>query len=147
VSARCRIRLPLIAVLLCLWITRGLTADDDNVDNARPPRGETELRAWLENMVWHHHFSDAEIREATGLSQVEIAAALKKFDIRPETKVKRKADAPLLVLPYPGGRHPRIGFLDGAARSGRQRSVSLRRGMKPATLSQTSRKLSGRTSV
>src|SRR5262249_41132707 len=32
---------------------------------------------------------------------------------------------PLLVLPYPGGRHPRIGFLDGAVRPQRETKVSV----------------------
>src|SRR5262249_5309985 len=77
------------------------------------------------NMVWYHHFSNAEIREATGLSPEEVTATLEKFDIRPETKVKRKADAPLLVLPHPGGRHPRLGFLDGAVRPQRETKISV----------------------
>src|SRR5262245_11574535 len=91
-------------------------ADDNQPDNARLPRDEADLRYWLENMVWHHRFSTDEIRGATGISEGEIAVALRKFDILPETKPKRQAGAPLLVLPYPGGRHPRIGFLDGAVR-------------------------------
>jgi peptidoglycan/xylan/chitin deacetylase (PgdA/CDA1 family) len=83
-------------------------------DNFRRPAKDDDLRHWLGNMVWYHHFTTAEIREATGLSAEEIRRALDRFAIRPETRPKRPADAPLLVLPYPGGRHPRIGFLDGA---------------------------------
>ena len=37
----------------------------------------------------------------------------------------RAPDAPVLVLPYPGGRHPRIGFLDGAIRPQRESKVSV----------------------
>ena len=62
---------------------------------------------------------------ATGLAPREIDAALKRFDIRPETKPKRPADAPLLALPYPGGRHPRIGFLDGAVQPQRETKISV----------------------
>jgi hypothetical protein len=113
---------PVVALCAVLSV-RGESADDDR--NARPPGDETDLRYWLENMVWHHRYSTAEIREATGLSDEKIAAALKKFDIRPETKPKRPADASLLVLPYPGGRHPRIGFLDGAVRPQRETKVSI----------------------
>jgi hypothetical protein len=55
----------------------------------------------------------------------EIDGALRRFDIRPQTKPKRGADAPLLVLPYPGGRHPRIGFLDGAVDPQREAKISV----------------------
>jgi len=96
-----------------------------SLDAFRRPRDDADLRRWLENMVWYHHFSTAEIRMATGLSNGEIAAALERFGIRPETRPKRPADAPLLVLPYPGGRHPRIGFLDGAIRPQRDTKLSV----------------------
>jgi peptidoglycan/xylan/chitin deacetylase (PgdA/CDA1 family) len=91
----------------------------------RPPRDEDDLRRWLENMVWHHRFAPAEIRAATGLEPEPIAAALDRFGIRPETRPARPAGAPLLVLPYPGGRHPRTGFLDGAIRPQRETKVSV----------------------
>jgi hypothetical protein len=93
--------------------------------NFRKPKDDADLRYWLENMVWHHQFSEAEITAATGLSKGEIAAALKKFNISAATKPKRPADAPLLVLPYPGGRHPRIGFLEGAIDPQRETKVSV----------------------
>ncbi len=102
----------------------GLGADNPPT-NARRPESEAELRSWLENMVWYHHFTNAEIAAATGLEDTEIAAALKRFDIRPETKPERPDDAPLLVLPYPGGRHPRIGFLDGAIDPQRETKLSV----------------------
>jgi hypothetical protein len=102
----------------------GAVRAQDDAD-ARKPKNDAELRYWLGNMVWHHQFSDAEIAAATGLGNEQIAAALKKFDINAATKQKRPADAPLLVLPYPGGRHPRIGFLDGAVRPQRETKVSV----------------------
>src|SRR5262245_16136844 len=91
--------------------------------NFRRPEGDGETRYWLQNMVWHHRFTPAEITAATGLSTDDIKAALTKFDIRPENKPVRPADSPLLVLPYPGGRHPRIGFLDGAVRPQRETKI------------------------
>lgn len=94
-------------------------------DETRKPKDDADLKSWLENMVWHHQFTPAEVRSATGLSADEVSAALKRFDIRPETKPKRPSDAPLLVLPYPGGRHPRIGFLEGAIRPQRETKVSV----------------------
>ncbi len=97
----------------------------EEAPNYRKPAGETEMRSWLENMVFYHRFTPAEITAATGLSADEVKAALAKYDIRPESKPKRAADAPLLVLPYPGGRHPRIGFLEGAVRPQRETKVSV----------------------
>jgi hypothetical protein len=97
----------------------------DDVPNHRTPVGDAELRYWLENMIWHHRFAPDEIQAATGLSAEQIAAAAKRFNVTPADRPKRPADAPLLVLPYPGGRHPRIGFLDGAVRPQRETKVSV----------------------
>ncbi|MHC4520193.1 MAG: hypothetical protein ACYTAS_16505, partial [Planctomycetota bacterium] len=40
-------------------------------------------------------------------------------------RAERDANAPLLVLPYPGGRHPRIGFLEGAIDPQRETKFSV----------------------
>jgi len=93
--------------------------------NYRKPTSAAETRFWLENMVWYHRFTPAEITSATGLADDEVKTALAKFDIRLDSKPKRLADAPLLVLPYPGGRHPRIGFLEGAVRPQRETKISV----------------------
>jgi hypothetical protein len=97
----------------------------DDKPNHRKPKEDAELRYWLQNMVWHHRYNTTEISDATGLTADEVQAALKRFEIAPETKPKRKPDATLLVLPYPGGRHPRIGFLDGAVRPQRETKISV----------------------
>src|SRR6187399_2121797 len=57
--------------------------------NYRRPTNETELRFWLENMVWFHRFTTEEIISATGLSRDEIAAGLKKFSISASNRPKR----------------------------------------------------------
>ncbi len=93
--------------------------------NQRRPANDDELRYWLENMVWYHRFTTGEIATATGLSPEEVEAALKRFKISAGTRPARAADAKLLVLPYPGGRHPRIGFLEGAVRPQRETKVSV----------------------
>jgi len=90
----------------------------------RPPLGETDLRSWLENMVVHHGYSPAEVREATGLNDAEIAAALKRFQFSAGPS-PRLAGTPLKVLPYPGGRHPRLGFFDGAIDPQRDTKLSV----------------------
>ncbi|MHC4656423.1 MAG: hypothetical protein ACYS91_15630 [Planctomycetota bacterium] len=102
-----------------------LVEADTTVANARKPRDDKELKYWLENMVWYHHFTNEEIRTATGLTDNKIAGVLKKFNIRQGNRPKRGADAPLLVMPYPGGRHPRIGFLDGAIEPQRETKFSV----------------------
>jgi prepilin-type processing-associated H-X9-DG protein len=99
--------------------------ESTNVTNARRPGNDKELKYWLENMVWYHRFTKEEIKAATGLTEKEIIASLKKFNIRPDNRPKRAEDAPLLVLPYPGGRHPRIGFLDGAIDPQRETKFSV----------------------
>ena len=83
------------------------------------------MRRWLKNMVWYHRFTVPEIDAATGLEEVTIEAALARFAIRPDNRPPRPPDAPLLILPYPGGRHPRIGFLDGAIRPQRETKLSV----------------------
>ena len=98
---------------------------EPKITNTRQPRDDAELKYWLGNMVWHHRYRPAEIATATGLAGAEIEAALRRFDIRPATRPRRKSGSPLLVLPYPGGRHPRIGFLDGAVRPQRETKVSV----------------------
>lgn len=93
--------------------------------NFRKPANDTELRYWLENMIWYHGFSDAEVCEATGLANEEVGAAKKRLNIRPENRPEATQDGKMLVLPYPGGRHPRIGFLEGAIDPQRETKLSV----------------------
>jgi peptidoglycan/xylan/chitin deacetylase (PgdA/CDA1 family) len=93
-------------------------------DNFRRPKGDEETRRWLQNMVWYHRFAIPEVRAATGLLPEEIEAALKKFNIRDETRPTHPADE-ILFMPYPGGRHPRTGFLEGAIRPQRETKISV----------------------
>jgi hypothetical protein len=93
--------------------------------NARPAASDADLRYWLENMAVHHRFALPEMGAALGLTADEVSAALRRLDIDPARAPRRAPDAPLLVLPYPGGRHPRVGFLDGAIRPRRETKVSV----------------------
>jgi hypothetical protein len=113
-----------LLIALCLASQLGFGGENEPV-NSRKPATDAELKYWLENMVWHHRFTTEEVTAATGLSPAEISAALKKFGVTPERRPKRAADAPILVLPYPGGRHPRIGFLDGAINPQRETKISV----------------------
>ena len=44
-------------------------------DNFRKPVNNEELKYWLENMIWYHHFTNIEITAATGLTNEEIYTA------------------------------------------------------------------------
>ncbi len=68
-----------------------------------------ETRYWLE-VCAAHNYSQAETAMATGTEARDVAALRQRYGTRPPTA---PADR-LLLLPYPGGRHPRIGFQDGA---------------------------------
>jgi len=91
----------------------------------RPPADEADLRYWLENMVVFHRFTTEEVNAATGLSPAEVSAALRKFGLTGRTPPPRLPGEPLRVLPYPGGRHPRIGFLEGAILPQRETKISV----------------------
>ena len=91
--------------------------------NARRPTDDKELRYWLDNMIRLHGFNFDEVVAATGLTRDEVRAAVKKFGID-RNGFPEKRDG-LLVVPFPGGRHPRIGFLDGAIRPQRETKVSV----------------------
>lgn len=88
--------------------------------NARPAKSDAELAYWLANMATHR-FSPSEMAAALGLSADEVTKEMKRLEIKPA----RPRGDELLVLPYPGGRHPRIGFRDGAIRPQRETKVSI----------------------
>jgi hypothetical protein len=100
-------------------------APDVTAPEQRAPADDAALRDWLVNMVGWHRFTAAEVHDATGLPPEQVAAALERFQIAPGVHPARKAGEPLVVLPYPGGRHPRIGFLDGAVRPQRETKFSV----------------------
>ncbi|MCI0381069.1 MAG: hypothetical protein L0215_26085, partial [Gemmataceae bacterium] len=93
--------------------------------NSRRPRDDGELRFWLENMVWHHRFSVDEVSAATGLPPEEVERAQQRFGITPETRPVLATKGKVRMLPYPGGRHPRIGFLEGAINPQRETKISV----------------------
>jgi hypothetical protein len=99
-------------------------ASADIARTSRTPTDDKALRFWLENMVWHHRYSGDEVRSATGLGIGVIEAALQRFGISDATRPARPQNA-VLVQPYPGGRHPRTGFLEGALDPERETKVSV----------------------
>ena len=91
----------------------------------RAPETDAELKYWLQNMVWYHGFSMPEMTAATGLDAAALKSALKKFDITSKNGPDHSKTRGLTVIPYPGGRHPRIGFRDGAIRPQRETKFSV----------------------
>jgi hypothetical protein len=123
---RRRVRGCFIALAVISGVAQANEGDSKGAgDESRRPADESEQRFWLENMIWHHRFTPAEVQAATGFSRDEIAAAQKRFEIFQNNKPKRPAGVSLLTLPYPGGRHPRIGFRDGAVNPQRETKVSI----------------------
>jgi hypothetical protein len=100
-------------------------SEEASVSNGRSVTSDPDLRSWLTNMVGYHRFTLEEVRSATGLTLPEIDAAIKRFDIAPGRVPPRGPGDPLVVLPYPGGRHPRIGFLEGAIDPQRETKISV----------------------
>jgi hypothetical protein len=111
--------------LLLLLAALSLTCAGAMPMNARKPNDEAELRYWLRNMVEDHRFTTEEVSAATGLTVEEVEGALRRLDIGRREPPPRRPGEPLRVLPYPGGRHPRIGFLDGAVDPQRETKISV----------------------
>ena len=100
---------------------QGRDSNDPNVSLRNLGRGDIELeqpvelvqtRASLErwtDAMARHGYTVAEAAGVAGLSAEEGSDYERKLAARPAPSQGR-AD----VSPYPGGRHPRIGFLDGA---------------------------------
>ena len=65
-----------------------------------------DLEYWVDNMRRFHHYTWGEIADVSGYTVSEIQELAKGFK-----KVIQPNENKLTVLPYPGGRHPRIGAL------------------------------------
>jgi peptidoglycan/xylan/chitin deacetylase (PgdA/CDA1 family) len=100
---------------------RHLLSSGRDGSNARPARSDTDLRRWLRSMLVHHRYTAAEAAATLGITADEVDAAAKRLGIATDSPDAHRP----VVLPYPGGRHPRIGFLDGAIRPQRETKVSL----------------------
>ncbi len=69
-----------------------------------------ELDYWMGNMLGQHRYAAAEAGAVAGLTPAEVEPFAAKFS----PAAAEPKQPPVKVLPYPGGRHPRIGFLEGA---------------------------------
>jgi len=97
-----------------------LVAAGSDGSNARPAKSDEDLKNWLTSMLIFHSYTTMEAGAALGLSAEQIEAAARRLNVSAETAGPRPA-----LLPYPGGRHPRIGFLEGAIRPQRETKISV----------------------
>ena len=72
-----------------------------------------DLRYWLENMLVDHRFSLTEAAEVCGFTEAETRAKASEFGLFRAAPPAPPPGGQVRVLPYPGGRHPRIGFREG----------------------------------
>lgn len=78
---------------------------------------------WLANALNDHGFGVEEAAAAANIAPAHVRKLLKRAAI-PDTALWHDRNV-LKLLPYPGGRHPRIGFLEGAIDPLRGTKVSL----------------------
>lgn len=112
-----------LTVLQLFFLSSAITAEEPS--EARPIKDPVELKYWLQNMAWHHHYTLDEMSIVLGMEKAQVQTAMKKHNVTFENAPPLKKNVPLRVLPYPGGRHPRIGFLEGAIRPQRETKVSI----------------------
>jgi len=72
-----------------------------------------DLRYWLENMLRYHRYTWAEAAGVCGMSEEEVRRQAGEFGLD-SPALPASSGKVVRVLPYPGGRHPRIGFQEGA---------------------------------
>lgn len=113
-----------LAILLSCLFSLMWPIQADQASQLRSMETDDSLRYWLQNMVWHHRYSTEEIQQVSGLEPTQIEERLRQFQIREDNRPARSTER-ILVLPYPGGRHPRIGFLDGAIEPQRETKLSV----------------------
>jgi peptidoglycan/xylan/chitin deacetylase (PgdA/CDA1 family) len=90
-----------------------------NLQNLELPTEMVATRAdlgfWLPNMIQHHHYNWEEVEKVTGLSEDVLKSRAQAMGLDASSPAKPdKNEQTIQVMPYPGGRHPRIGFLEGA---------------------------------
>jgi len=91
--------------------------------DGRLPASAEELSYWVSTMG-DHGYSRGHMVAALDLPADQIDAELQRQS-RQSGHVAESASGTIRVLPYPGGRHPRRGFLDGAIRPQRETKLSV----------------------
>ena len=93
--------------------------------NFRMPVGDDDCRYWLLNMVNRHGYSVREVGLATGFPDTLVRSMIDRYCESAELARTPGNDGVLSIYPYPGGRHPRKGFQDGALSPQRETKMSI----------------------
>ena len=83
------------------------------------------LDFWLETMVVYHGYSLDETAQVCGLPARDVEKRVADLGLSGKPVPPKAEDGTIRALPYPGGRHPRIGFLEGAIDPQRGTKVSI----------------------
>lgn len=111
-------------VILLVYVTFPLAVTGTNIVSvAEIHATRAEPKFWLENMLVHHRYTWEEAAAVFGWKAEEVKLKASELGIRIDT-ASVPDEKRIRVLPYPGGRHPRIGFLDGAINPQRGTKVS-----------------------
>lgn len=97
--------------------------DSELVAQVGRPLVDTSRERWLRNMIVDHQFTPHEVRLATGLSLLDSEVEVER--LTPFREKLIDSEPQIRILPYPGGRHPRRGFLDGAINPQRETKISV----------------------
>lgn len=101
------------------------TNDDEPTKQLRRVTSEADERFWLENMSVWHQYSPMEMSQVLGKSPEEILELLRKYNLHAMTPQELRLKDRISIMPYPGGRHPRRGFLEGAIEPQRETKFSV----------------------
>ncbi|NND99953.1 MAG: CehA/McbA family metallohydrolase [Pirellulaceae bacterium] len=99
--------------------------DAAEVKRVGRPLAAPDDETWLRNMIIDHQFTPDEVRLATGMTIERAKGLVSQYAPQVDGSTKTLSTTKLRVLPYPGGRHPRRGFLDGAINPQRETKVSV----------------------
>lgn len=91
-------------------------------DDFRRPDGDEQLKFWLTNMLVDHRYSLSEASAVIGMTTDDVRQHSQRLGIEQKLSLP---DGLIRILPYPGGRHPRTGFRDGAIRPQRETKLSV----------------------
>jgi len=111
--SRLSFQVPITFVVAIACLAALLASCRGPGENAPADAERENLRFWITGAMVDHGFSREEAAAALERSPAEIAALVGDLDIDLAASAFTARNV-LRVLPYPGGRHPRIGFLDGA---------------------------------
>lgn len=109
----------------CVDTQDSSTDDQEPASQLRCVTTEADERFWLENMAIWHQYSLQEMSLVLGKTPNEIRDLLSKYDLQTASSMERRSKDRLSIMPYPGGRHPRRGFLEGAIEPQRETKFSV----------------------